>query len=38
MVKINALKKDNEKLNMINHQFKEKCESQKTFWQYIKRT
>lgn len=34
---INALDRDNERLSMINHEFKMKCESQKPPWQDIKR-
>lgn len=34
---INALDRDNERLSVINHEFKVKCESQKPPWQDIKR-
>lgn len=34
---INALERDNERLSVINHGFKVKCESQKPPWQDIKR-
>lgn len=35
---INALERDNERLCVINHKFKVKCESQKPTWQDIKKT
>lgn len=34
---INALDRDNERLSVINHEFKVKCESQKPPWRDIKR-